>query len=95
LGKPDEKKENYAMTGAAADQAVSTQGKGLHLRYNRLPEKEKEEVVIGELVKSYQGTPIGISAANIFKMIKKRYEIKASQKVFFQENFQGMVQVHK
>ena len=60
--------------------------------YNRLPEKQKEKIDIAELIKNYNGTPIGVSAANIFKMVKKRYEIKASQKVFLQPELQSLVQ---
>lgn len=50
--------------------------------YNRLPEKIRENVELTELVKNYRGTPIGVAAADIFKMIKKRYNIKVSEKVF-------------
>lgn len=50
--------------------------------YNRLPEKIRENVQLSDLVKNYKGTPIGVAAADIFKMIKKRYNIKASEKVF-------------
>ena len=54
------------------------------IRYNRLPEKVREQTDVEELIKNYHGTPIGVAAGNIFKTIKKRYEIKATQKVFLQ-----------
>ncbi len=50
--------------------------------YNRMPEKIRENIQLSDLVKNYKGTPIGVAAADIFKMIKKRYNIKASEKVF-------------
>ena len=64
------------------------------IRYNRLPEKEREKIEIAELMKSYNGTPIGVAAANIFKMVKKRYEIKASQKVFLLPELKVFKQTH-
>lgn len=54
------------------------------IRFNRLPEKDREPTEVEELVKNFNGTPIGVANGNIFKTIKKRYEIKASQKVFLQ-----------
>lgn len=62
--------------------AKETGSASREVRYNRLPEKVREKVEISELVKNYNGTPIGIAAADIFKMIKRRYEIKISQKIF-------------
>lgn len=54
------------------------------LRNGKITEKEREKVEIPSLVKNYKGTPIGVAGADLFKMIKKRYEIKASQKIFLQ-----------
>jgi hypothetical protein len=52
------------------------------VRYNILPEKARDKIEISEMRRNFNGTPIGVAAANIFKMIKKRYEIKSSEKVF-------------
>lgn len=72
--------ENTKTDIAKKDEIYGKGSRRVH--YNKLPEKVREQTEVAELMKSYNGTPIGVAAGNIFKMIKKRYEIKVSQKVF-------------
>ena len=61
----------------------------LGLRYNNLPAEDRETIEISELAKNFRGTPIGVASADIFRMIKKRYNIKSSQKMFLSPEIQN------
>lgn len=85
LGLDQAGKKSSALAGEKKQ--FNDENGPLAVRYNRLPEKEREKTEITELSKSYGGTPIGIARANIFLMVKKRYGEKAAQKVFWLADF--------
>jgi hypothetical protein len=64
-----------------SDSAISRKAKD-QLNYNRIEKPNREKIEINELFKRLNGTPIGVSGADLFKMIKIRYEKKAFQNYF-------------
>jgi hypothetical protein len=83
LGLNSLKQATKQITKTVNDFAQKNDNSKDVLHFNQLPEKKREKIQISSLMKNYNGSPIGVAAADIFKMIKLRYEAKMKEQYFF------------